>query len=509
MRKGRFSRVLSIIIGMTMIVAMLNVFPFTAQKLNAAALEADKGVCYISFSERDVDSVKAQIVTKNFNSGEIVTAYFNMTIAEIVFGSFPEGASLDEYNSQTGRLIVSIKGKNGNPNGSYSFQILGTGIKNLNAKLQMVTAKPGEENGGPGQGPGGGPAGPGEGPGGGPAGPGEGPGGGPAGPGEGPAGPGKDDPKKQEETQATSVTNTPTPTPAPTSTPVPTPTTAPTAASTTSSETKATTKPAENTTAAATEATTTATETTLPETSEETTSEETSETAPVIIAPAEVETEPSATDPTESGTGETTVDGAGETTVVAAASKVEKESSGSSSFIWLLLLLILLILAYLRYRHLKKKGMTNPEILKNFIPIPALIEKIKGSKKSSDYELDGPQPEVMNGYLQKPTVGLAAAQAIRPVRSNTTSQPSKPHNTAASSKPASANGAAKPSTASSAKAPVAKPGSSGSSSGAGRSSRVTPKDPELHEMELRQRELEQKMKELSSQKEKLPDIGEE
>lgn len=170
----------------------------------------------------------------------------------------------------------------------------------------------------------------------------------------------------------------------------------------------------------------------------------------------------------------------------------KSDSSDYSAFIWLGVIAVLLLLAYLRYRHLSKKGMKFPDICKNFIPVGAVISKFKPSNKADNYKLDGPQPEVMNGYLQKPTVGAAAAQAYRPVRSNTASAVTP-------SERRTSTPAAKTVTASSATvaAKTARP------------SRVNTTDPELHEMVLRQRELEQKMKEISSQKEKLPDIGDE
>ena len=483
MRKGRWSRILGVFLGMTMIAAMICVFPLTSGKLFAGSSAAGNGVCYISFSDRDADSVKAQIVTKNYNSGEIVTAYFNMSMTEIQIGAFPDGAKLVEYNSQSGRLVVSIQGKNGNPNGSYSFMILGTNIKDLTAKLQMAAAKPGDGPGAPGEGPGGGPGGPG-------GGPGEGPGG-PGGPGANPGeGPGKNDPKKPEETQATTVTNTPTP--APTSTPVPTNTPVPTPSATPAPAT-ATPVPKETAAPAATSAETTVkpetsavsetefSETTLPETTEVTIpeSQDTSSSGETTEAVA-----PGVVDPADNTDPSSDVSDGQITPSVTAAEPASKTTG--RSYLWIFILLLLLVIIYLRYRHLSKKGMSFPEIMKNFIPVGALIAKLKPSKKEDNYKLDGPQPEVMNGYLQKPTVGVAAARAIRPVRSNTTSA------SADRPKPAPKPAAARPA--------------------ASRQEGTAPKtkvDPELHEIELRQRELEQKMKEISSQKEKLPEFEDE
>jgi hypothetical protein len=103
----------------------------------------------------------------------------------------------------------------------------------------------------------------------------------------------------------------------------------------------------------------------------------------------------------------------------------------------------------------------------------------------------------MNGYLQKPTVGLAAAQAIRPVRSNVSApassakSPSNRPSGVSSAKAGSAAAAAKTSASRPAQTPV-------------RRSSFKTTDPELLAMEKKQAELERKLKEISSHKEKLP-----
>ena len=208
-----------------------------------------------------------------------------------------------------------------------------------------------------------------------------------------------------------------------------------------------------------------------------------------MIVPAVVDTQPSDTEPTDAPT-DTTPSEPSETS---AAIKPAKKSGSAdySSFIWLGVIAVLLLLIYLRYHHLSKKGMSFPDICKNFIPIGGGISKSGSSKKADNYKLDGPQPEVKNGYLQKPTVGAAAAQAYRPVRSNTsTAAPS-----VARKPSASANNAAGPAKA------AASTGTAPSK--AARQPRVNAPDPELHEMVLRQRELEQKLKELSSEKKNI------
>ncbi|MBR3031425.1 MAG: hypothetical protein IKH92_00185 [Clostridiales bacterium] len=281
-------------------------------------------------------------------------------------------------------------------------------------------------------------------------------------------------------------TPTATPTPSPSPTPSPTPTPEPTATPTPTPEPTATPTPAATATptpAPTATPTPKPTETTVTETSEEMTTEipsETSETEPIVVAPAIVEETSSDTEPTE----ETTTEPSETISAQTVAKKPAKASSTTdyTPYIVLCVIALLVILAYLRYSHLQKKDMSFVQICQNFIPVGALVTKIKGTKKSDDYKLDGPQPEVMNGYLQKPTVGTQAAQAYRPVRSNTATP-------ATATAKTSAAGAA----ASTSAAPV-RPG---------RQARMNTTDPELHEMVLRQRELEQKMKELSSEKKNI------
>ena len=265
--------------------------------------------------------------------------------------------------------------------------------KDLNAKEQIVLAKPGDEHGGPGEGPGGGPGGPG-------GKPGEGPGGGPGGPGEKPDdGPGKNDPKKKEETEATTATNTPTPTPTstpvPTNTPIPTPsaTPAPTATSV-PKETAAPSATSPETTIAPETSDISGTElleSTLPGNPEETIpgSQDTSSSGETTAAVVGVVEPSDTTDPSGDVSD-------GQITPSVTAAEPAAKTSGRS-YLWIFILLLLLLIIYLRYRHLSKKGMSFPEIMKNFIPVGALISKFKPSKKEDNYKLDGPQPEVMNG----------------------------------------------------------------------------------------------------------------
>ena len=88
-------------------------------------------------------------------------------------------------------------------------------------------------------------------------------------------------------------------------------------------------------------------------------------------------------------------------------------------------------------------------------------------KKEKEKEPEGPAPVVMNGYLQKPTVGVAAAKAIRPIRSNV----------------------AAPSTPRAEKTPS-----------------ESADDNAIPEMEKMQEELQKKMDELSKEMEELPDL---
>ncbi|MBP5185823.1 MAG: hypothetical protein J6040_02075 [Clostridiales bacterium] len=289
----------------------------------------------------------------------------------------------------------------------------------------------------------------------------------------------------------------PTPTPTPSPTPTPTPTPVPTATPTpaplpTSTPTPVPVIEITETTAAPT-ATPKPTSTPTPvpetsETSEETSSEESSETEPMVIAPVVSETVPSETEPSE----ETTT--AEETKkAVVRASTSSDDSTDYSTYILLGILFILVILAYLRYNHLAKKEMSFPDICKNFIPVGAVIEKVKSMKKTKEPDPEEPKPEVMNGYLQKPTVGMAAARAIRPVRSNVsgTEDQKKPETTEKKASPADSPAPQRP----------------------GRRAAAPNSDPALAEMERRQKIMEQELNQLFSNKNKMktdiaPDGGE-
>ena len=145
---------------------------------------------------------------------------------------------------------------------------------------------------------------------------------------------------------------------------------------------------------------------------------------------------------------------------------------------------VLVILGYLRYSHLAKKGMTFVEICKNFIPIGAIVGKNKGKRQDVGQDEPAPKPEVKNGYLQKPTVGVAAAQAYRPVRSNV----------------AAANNQQKQETSSEpapSQAPVQAPRRPA------RQATAASVDPELAEMERRQKIMEQELNQLFSNKNKF------
>ena len=281
-------------------------------------------------------------------------------------------------------------------------------------------------------------------------------------------------------------TPTPSPTPEPTATPTPTP--EPTATPTPMPIVETT---VETTVAPTATPKPTNTPTPVPEsseTTEETTSEETSETEPTVIAPIVPETEPSDTEPEE----ETTTSEETKKAVVAASTKSD-DSTDYSTYILLGILFILVILIYLRYNHLAKKEMSFPDICKNFIPVGAVIEKVKSMKKSKEPDPDEPKPEVMNGYLQKPTVGMAAARAIRPVRSNVsgTDDQKKPETTEKKTAPADSPAPQRP----------------------GRRAAAPNSDPALAEMERRQKIMEQELNQLFSNKNKMktdiaPDGGE-
>ena len=314
-------------------------------------------------------------------------------------------------------------------------------------------------------------------------------------------------------------TNTPTPTPSPT----PTPTAGPTKTPTPTPTKTPTPEPTESTTPESSDESSDVS-------SEDSSSDETSDDSNVI-APVIVDTEPSDTDPTDDPS-ETTPSEPTDPSHKKGSSK-KSSSSGSTNwalFISLGVIAVLLIVVIVRCLILSKKGMGFKEICRNFIPIGALAGK-SNSKKADNYKLDGPQPEVKNGYLQKPTTGAAAAQAYRPIRSNVpgakASAPAKtqspapaktqapapaktqaPVNPAASvpatpAAPAASTAPAVPAAQAAAAAKAAIPPkdkNAAPSKRADKKSAFTSSDPELVQMERRQRIMEQEFNELFSKK---------
>ena len=112
-----------------------------------------------------------------------------------------------------------------------------------------------------------------------------------------------------------------------------------------------------------------------------------------------------------------------------------------------------------------------------------------------------PKPVVMNGYLQKPTVGAAAARAIRPIRSNVSSQENMRPGRAAAEKPESATSVANPEPAKAVpvKQETVRPGSKAAAA-------ETVPDSDLPEMVKAQKELEQRMKYLEKEMKRLPNL---
>ncbi|MBR5975535.1 MAG: hypothetical protein IK020_10195 [Clostridiales bacterium] len=166
------------------------------------------------------------------------------------------------------------------------------------------------------------------------------------------------------------------------------------------------------------------------------------------------------------------------------------------------IVIVLLLLAYLRYRHLEKEDKGLKYVAVNFIPVIPLINKIKGKKTVEQDETtlpDEAKPVVMNGYLQKPTVGASAAQAIRPIRSNISSRDNmRPGRAAVENRPEDSSKMEKPEAAtqelkSEKPAPVS----------------AAPEkvpDSELPEMVKAQRELEKRMKYLEKEMKRLPNL---
>ena len=288
-------------------------------------------------------------------------------------------------------------------------------------------------------------------------------------------------------TPTPSPTPTPTPSPTPTPTPAPVPTLIPTGTPTpvpaVADVTETTALPTATPVPTATPKPT-STPTPVPEssetseTSEETTSEEPSETEPMVIVPVLPETEPSETETSEEPTTSEETKKA-----VVRASASSDDSTDYSTYILLGVLFIIVILVYLRYNHLAKKEMSFSDICKNFIPVGVVVEKVKSMKKAKEPDPEEPKPEVVNGYLQKPTVGMAAARAIRPVRSNVSGPNAAP-------KPENPEKAEVKQELSSPSAPQ-RPEISASAANF---------DPELLEIERRQKIMEEEMDRLFSNK---------
>lgn len=182
------------------------------------------------------------------------------------------------------------------------------------------------------------------------------------------------------------ATNTPTPVATSTPTPAPTSTPVPETSATTETTTKAT-KPSETSESSSEETSETTMETLVPMESMILTSETTEEA--LVIVPSESETTPSETS---------------ETKVTGTTKKKESKKQGGD-FSWNILAIVLLLLAaggggFYFFGFKKKKKEEKPVLAE--------------------------QPVVMNGYLQKPTVGVAAARAVRPIRSNVATKTVKP-----------------------------------------------------------------------------------
>lgn len=182
------------------------------------------------------------------------------------------------------------------------------------------------------------------------------------------------------------ATNTPTPVATSTPTPAPTSTPVPETSATTETTTKAT-KPSETSESSSEETSETTMETLVPMESMILTSETTEEA--LVIVPSESETTPSETS---------------ETKVTGTTKKKESKKQGGD-FSWNILAIVLLLLAaggggFYFFGFKKKKKEEKPVLAE--------------------------QPVVMNGYLQKPTVGAAAARAVRPIRSNVATKTVKP-----------------------------------------------------------------------------------
>lgn len=315
--------------------------------------------------------------------------------------------------------------------------------------------------------------------------------------------------KTEKPTPTPTDTPTPTPTPIPTNTPTPAPsqnTPSPTPVPGATATNTPTPKPTATPTPAESEESST-------ESSEENSSEETSSEsdAPIVIAPITDESSSDETDPPDGSPSDPSETDAKKDKAKKASGK-SSSSADYTSFIILGVLALLVVLGYLRYSHLAKKEMSFSQICKNFIPIGALSKKNKKERQDVGDTPSNHQMQVKNGYLQKPTVGIAAAQAYRPVRSNApaAANPQNPQ-AASAAQPAQAaipvaqQGAMQPvqqNVVPQAQAAQMQAAQAAAAQKAARQQAVAPKDPELLEMERRQRIMEQEMNQLFANKNK-------
>ena len=433
MTDTRRNRFICLFICISLCFSMLLLIPSLATDVYAAA-------CYIDdYGNEDDDHGYFTFVTKGYKEGDSLLASFELSKDYLPSDSFSYSKGIEYYAYSGEYLTVKVKGNSGNPNGKFTVYVAETNITGFWAKLKGLSIVSGDN-------------------------------------------PTPTPIPTDTPTPTPLPTNTPTPSPAPTSTPTPVP-----VVETTPATESATPTPAATATPKPTKTPTPVPESSeTSESSEETTvPEETSSSDPTVIAPVLSETDPPDTGPSEEPTPSEETKKA-----VAKASTSSDDSTDYSTYILLGILFIVVILIYLRYNHLAKKEMSFPDICKNFIPVGAVIEKIKAAKKAKEPDPDEPKPEVMNGYLQKPTVGMAAARAIRPVRSNVSGENAKPKPEKKEEKPET-----KPA-----------PSDSPAPQRPGRRAMAPNTDPELLEMERRQKIMEQEMNRLFSDKNKAGNI---
>lgn len=268
------------------------------------------------------------------------------------------------------------------------------------------------------------------------------------------------------------ATNTPTPVATSTPTPVPTNTPVPETSATTE-VTTSTTKPSETTTSK-TKETSATTETSEPMESTSETSEESE-----VILPVETETTP----PESSETSE--LPEPSETTVAEKTQKKVEKKTQDSGFSFGILGIVLLLLAaggvcfyFFMFKKRKKEEK------------PVLAE----------------QPVVMNGYLQKPTVGAAAARAVRPIRSNVATSKPNATNAANATNTTNATNATNTTNVVNAANAVETVGAAGTVKYMDAANAAAPAS-DIPEMLKNQKELERKMAELESQMKSMPKLG--